>query len=406
VEGGAKLSEAGFLTSMGSVSPEVAKTFAKPKIYDVTLRDGEQQAGIAFTDDDKVSLFQQLDALGVDVVETGMVAVAANEVKVVQRAREVRRNALIYVLCRSMASDVELASEAGADGATVEIIANPVVAERVMGWGPADALTKSTTAVTEARRLGLAVNLFLVDATRTPAEQLADFAERVVAGGAVQTITIADTFGVADPAAITRYVDAMRVRANLPVYVHCHNDYGLGVANTLAGLEAGAFGFHASINGIGERAGNAALEDVVLALEGLYGTRTGIDLAAIRALSGEVAKRSHHPTAANKSVVGPTLFDIESGIAATFFETLRDSDLRYFYGYLPSVLGVEVLVLLGKGAGAANVRLKLRELGRDDLVSRAPELVSVVKEAAIAKGGLVTDDEFRELIRGWEVDRA
>jgi isopropylmalate/homocitrate/citramalate synthase len=388
------------LTSIGSVSPEVSQKLAKPMIYDVTLRDGEQQAGIAFAEDDKIALFQQLDALGVDIVETGMVAVAAEEVRVVQRAREVRRNALIYVLCRSMAADVELASEAGADGATIEIIANPVVAERVMGWAPGDALQKAVTAVASARRLGLRVNLFLVDATRAPADELAQFAARIVANGDVDTITIADTFGVADPAAVMRYVDAMRVEAQLPIYVHCHNDYGLGVANTLAGLAAGAFGFHASVNGIGERAGNAALEDVIMALAGLYGTSTGINLGALRSLSHEVAVRSRQATAGNKSVVGPTLFDIESGIAATFFESLRDSDLRFFYGYLPAVLGADVKVLLGKGAGVSNVRLKLREIGREDLLGKAADLVPLVKRTAIEKGGLLSNDEFRGLLGG------
>jgi isopropylmalate/homocitrate/citramalate synthase len=387
-----------WLSGTGSVSPETDQAPTKsPLIYDVTLRDGEQQAGIIFSVADKVEIFQSLDAAGVPYIETGMIAVAAEETEVVRRVLQTRRQAKVFVLCRAIAGDVGMAHNAGADGASIEIVVNPDVVSDVMKWGPNEAEERARDAVIKAKELGLIVNLFLVDATRTRATDLAAFARNITATGAVDTITLADTFGVADPTAIDRYVRALREGTGLPVWVHCHSDLGLGVANTLAGLRAGAFGAHASINGIGERAGNAPLEDVVMALHTLYGVDTGIDITKLRAISKLVAERAGTPVAANKSVVGPQLFDIESGIAATFYEALKDTDLRYFYGYLPASLGATVAVRVGKGSGVSNLRLKAAELNRPDLITAAAALVTAVKAAAIAKGRLLTDEEFLEV---------
>jgi isopropylmalate/homocitrate/citramalate synthase len=364
----------------------------------VTLRDGEQQAGIVFSIEQKLEIFAALDALGVPTIETGMAAVSRDELDVVRRAQASDHRAKIFMLARAIASDVQLAASAGADGVTIETIANPTVARGVLGWAPGAAVEKATAAIGEARAQGLAVNMFFVDATRVGAAELGVLAHEISDAAAPDTITIADTFGVCNGRAIAAYVRAVAEAAGVPVYVHCHNEYGLGTSNSMAGVEAGAFGVHTSINGIGERAGNAALEDVVMACRGPHDFVTGIDHTRLRAASALVAAHAGVPVATNKGTVGPSLFTIESGIAATFYEALRDSDLRHFYAYTPDSVDAPVEVLLGKGSGAANIRLRLRMLGREDLCDRADELMAAVKDVATEHLRPLTEDEFLALI--------
>lgn len=391
--------EPDYLVPGGSTSPEnPPATGRQARIYDVTLRDGEQQAGVVFSVEQKVEIFGALDALGVPVIETGMAAVSTEELEVVRRVKAAEHQARVFLLSRAMISDVELAASAEADGVTIEIIANQVVAGQILGWAPGAGAEKAKAAIAAARSRGLDVNLFFVDATRVPAATLGELAHEIGQEVMPDTVTIADTFGVCAPSAIAAYVRALDDAAGVPVYVHCHNEYALAVANSMAGLEAGAFGVHTAVNGLGERAGNAALEDVVMACRGPYGFATGIDHTGLRALSRLVAERAGTAPAVNKGTVGPSLFTIESGVAATFYEALVDDDLRHFYAYTPDTVGATVDVLLGKGSGVANLRLRLREMGREDLVDRADELLAAVKAEATTRLRPLTEPEFAALI--------
>jgi isopropylmalate/homocitrate/citramalate synthase len=395
----ARISADSYLTANGSTSPEAdAGPDRRIEIYDVTLRDGEQQPGTCYSPDEKLQIVAALDAAGVSFIETGMIAASGLEAEVARTAAARERAARIFVLVRSLEADIDLAAKAGVDGVTIEAISNPVIAEQVFRWPAGEAVAKARRAVAHARACGLSSNLFLVDATRTSATALASFTREISDVAAPDTVTIADTFGVASPRAMAAYVAAVK-KIGLPVWVHCHNEYGLAVANTCAGLEAGAFGAHTSFNGMGERAGNAATEDVVMAGTGPYRWDAGIDPTHLRALSRLVALRSGAEPAPNKSVVGVNLFDIESGTAGTFYEALQSRDLRHFYAYTPESLGTRRRVFVGKLSGAANLRLKADELGRNELRERAAELLPLAKERAAAKHGSLSDDDLLELLR-------
>jgi isopropylmalate/homocitrate/citramalate synthase len=388
-----------YLTSSGSTSPEVGNPPARElEIYDVTLRDGEQQAGVVFSVEQKLTIFAALDAIGVPVIETGMVAASQDELLVARRAGDSEHRARVFVLARAVAADVELAASAGVDGVTIETISNPVVAEKVFGWDPSDPRDKAIRAVDDAKSRELAVNLFLVDATRVPAAQLGDLGASICNEARPDTITIADTFGVANGHAMAAYVTALTEATGLPVYVHCHNEYGLAVANTCAGIEAGAFGAHTSVNGMGERAGNAALEDVVMAGRGPYCWETGIDPAGLTDLSALVAELSEMVPARNKSAVGSDLFAIESGVAAAFYEALQGAEIGQFYAYTPESMGADVRILVGKGSGAANLRLRAAGLGSDELRERAAELLPQAKQLATEQLGELSDEQLLGLL--------
>ena len=324
-----------YFTEHGSTSPEVRSEDRRPvQIYDVTLRDGEQQAGVIFSVEQKVGVFKALDRAGVPVIETGMVAASDEEIRVAQTVMAGPHQARVFLLSRAMKEDVDRVHQAGVDGITIETIANAEVAARVFGWGPNDAVDRARAAIHRAKEHGLEVNLFLVDATRVGAARLGELAAEICADAGPDTITVADTFGVANPGAIASYVAALDTATGLPIYVHCHNEYGLAVANTCSGLEAGAFGAHVSVNGMGERAGNAALEEVVMAGLGPYAWSTDVDLKSLTRLSKLVADITGVHPAPNKAVVGGALFKLESGVAAAFYEALEDGgqggdDLRH-----------------------------------------------------------------------------
>lgn len=387
-----------YLSPLGSTSPANPVPSARAvEIYEVTLRDGEQQAGVAFSIEQKVDLFGRMDRMGVPLIETGMIVVSPDESEVVRRVQRLPHSAKVYVLSRAMRSDIDLAADAGADGATIEIIANPDISSQILRWPDGAATEKARDAVGYAHERGLEVNLFFVDATRVEPAALAEFAHDIVDGDPPARLTIADTFGVCSPAGVVAYVEAL-LPLGVPLHVHCQNEYGLAVANSLAALEAGATGAHVAVNGLGERAGNAAHEEVVLACAGPYRFDTGIDEKALRELSAIVSEYAGFDVAANKPVVGPRLFTIESGIAATFYEVLQNGELGHFYAYRPDSVRAEVEVELGKGSGLASLRLKLDELGIDATALDLAGILESVKTRGTSLQRSLTDAEFLELV--------
>lgn len=332
-------------------------------LYDTTLRDGEQQAGVAFDVTQKVEIFRQIEAVGVPVIETGFIAISDDEAEVVRRLKADGTTSKVFLLARCMTEDLERAAAAGADGVTLEMIANPALAERIFGWTRKELVERASEHAKVARDLGLEVNFFGIDATRADVTWLGEFYGNVSASTELDSVTIADSFGATGPTETAALVEVVRAATNAPVQVHCHNDLGLAVANSLAAVDAGATFVQGTVNGLGERAGNADLGQVAVAVAVLRGWTTDVDLSGLRNLSTAVARESGQAVEANRAVVGPRLFEIESGVAAAILERLDGETPELFYTYLPELLGTTPVVRAGKGSGIANLRLALASAG-------------------------------------------
>ena len=362
-------------------------------LYDTTLRDGEQQAGVCLDADQKVRIFRAIEGAGIRYIETGMVAVWEDEQEVVRRLAAEGHKSRLFVLSRCLQSDIALAADCGVDGVTLELAANPAIAKLVLGWTRDELVRRATEAIAYAKSRNLEVNFFGIDASRTEVGWLCELFGRAVEVGA-DAVTIADTFGVLDTSGSERLTAAVKAVVNCPVQIHVHNDYGLATANSLAAVSAGARVVQGTFNGLGERAGNACLAEVAVAARFLKGWRPRVVLSELRAVAAIVAEETGSPIHWNEPVVGPNLFDIEAGIAAAFYEALQPIDLRHFYPFLPERIGATPRIVLGKGTGVASIRLKLRELGYpqpDEAAQR--RLMARCKEIGTAHGRALTPDE-------------
>jgi len=288
--------------------------FEKVRVFDTTLRDGEQTPRTSFDYDDKRTIAAALDDANVHVIEAGFPANSEAEAEAAADIAD-STDAATCGLARVVESDVEAAVNAGVDMVHVFASTSDVQIEDSMHTTREQVVERSVAAVEQAAASGADVMFSPMDATRTDPAFLAEIVEAVDEVG-IEWINIPDTCGVATPRRFGDLVEFVGEHTDARIDVHTHDDFGLATANALAGVEAGADQVQVSVNGIGERAGNAAFEEVVMSAESVYGADTGIDTTAIADLSKLVAERSSVPIPVNKSIVGANAFAHESGIHA------------------------------------------------------------------------------------------
>jgi 2-isopropylmalate synthase len=293
-------------------------------VFDTTLRDGEQAPGIALSVTEKVEIAEQLARLGVDIIEAGFPAASPGDFEGVRAIAETVRGSGIAALCRTRPEDIERAWEAikPAENPRIHtfISTSPIHRDKKLRMSKEQVLEETARAVRQARALCEDVEFSAEDATRTELEFLVDVFTAAVENGAT-TINVPDTVGFAMPAEFVEILDQLRERvpgaADVVWSVHCHNDLGLATANSLSALRAGARQVEVCINGIGERAGNTALEEIVMALrthQPTLGMRTGVDTREIARTSRLVSMLVGYPVQPNKAVIGANAFSHESGI--------------------------------------------------------------------------------------------
>ena len=293
-------------------------------IFDTTLRDGEQCPGATMTHEEKLEVAEMLDAMGVDIIEAGFPIASVGDFEAVADIARQTKNAVIAGLARAIPTDIARAGEAVRHAKRGRIhtfvSTSPIHLAHQMRKSEEDVLDIITATVTQARNLVDDVEWSAMDSTRTPIEYLCRCVETAIKAGAT-TINLPDTVGYAVPEEYRRMFKTIRERvpnADKAVFsVHCHDDLGLAVANSLAGVEGGARQIECTINGIGERAGNAALEEVVMALKvraEYFGVETAIDTRKLYPASRLLAELTGHAVPRNKAVVGANAFAHESGI--------------------------------------------------------------------------------------------
>ena len=326
-------------------------------IFDTTLRDGEQSPGIALQPHEKAEIAAQLERLGVDVIEAGFPASSPGDFEGVQAVAGVARRATVAALCRTRREDIAAGSEAVADAARsrihVFIATSPIHMERKLGLEPDEVVAQAGSAVAYARPRADEVEFSCEDATRSDPHFVARVCSQAIAAGA-DVVNLPDTVGVTFPHEYAAFLRSVRELCpeldRVTLSTHCHDDLGLAVANSLAGVAAGAGQVECTVNGIGERAGNAALEEIAMALRqrrDLVDAETGIDPAEIGAASRLVERLTGYPVPPNKAIVGANAFAHEAGIHQDGL--LKDPATYQIMD--PEELGLAMTLPLGKHSG-------------------------------------------------------
>ena len=381
-----------------NVTDDVRRSFSLPprvQIHDATLRDGEQTPGVVFSVADKVAIAEALAGVGVDRIEAGMPAVSEDDVAAIKQIAKLGLTSRIYTFVRAITADIDKSLECGADGVILEV---PIGYPKLLWqfkWTWEDVLKKSVEVVRYAKARGLEVVYFPYDTTRAREEDLTNLLSRLVEDAPPDSVGIVDTMGCVLPDGMKYLVRLVkRVTNGLPVEVHTHNDFGMAVATELAGVEAGAEVVHSCANGLGERTGNAALEELMVALHVLYGYQTRYRLDRLPELGALVSRFSNLPIAVNKPILGSRNFTRESGIGV---DLVVNKPLAMF-GTHPSLTGRSGDVVLGKKSGKTSITYALGQLGIAGVGDEAVgEMLRLVKERSITTRALVSLEEFREI---------
>ena len=371
------------------------------KLHDVTLRDGEQQAGLIFDYNQKIALAEKMSEMGIHRIEAGMPAVSEQDRQVIaDLAKRSDIKSEIFAFARCMVDDVKRAADCGVKGVIIEIPCNEEMITSAYGWTMDRALELSIKASLAAKEAGLYTVFFPIDMTRASMNWSLDLLEHVAANGHTDALAIVDTMGVLAPHTVPHLVHAVKARIpNKPVELHFHDDYGLGAANTIMGLAAGADVAHTTIGAVGERAGNAPYEDVVLSLLTLYGVDLGLDYSQIYPLSKLLRSFSGLQIRGNRGITGDTVFDIESGIVADWYAKTHQSNPLITNSYLPSLTGhPDSQVVLGKHSGISSIDCWLAARKIDLTAEEKRLLVSDVKARAYEKHGLLDEADFDQLV--------
>jgi isopropylmalate/homocitrate/citramalate synthase len=380
--------------------PQVRDEFQLPErvsIHDATLRDGEQTPGVVMSVADKVAIAEKLAEVGVERIEAGMPAVSEPDFQAIKEISRLGLKSRIYTFARAINADIDKALECGAHGVIIEV---PIGYPKLMWqfkWTWEDVLRKSVGVINYAKSRGLHTVYFPYDTTRAREEDLRNLLTRIMQDAPPDSVGVVDTMGCALPAAIKYLVRLVKSLTNLPVEVHTHNDFGMAVATELAGVEAGAVCVHSCANGLGERTGNAPLEELMVCLHVLYGYNTQYKLDKLPEL-GEVVRRiSGLPIAVNKPILGARNFTRESGIGVD----LVVKEPLAMFGTHPALTGRSGEVVLGKKSGKASITYNLEQMGITDATDDAiAEMLKRVKERGIEKRGLLTQAEFKEIVEG------
>jgi isopropylmalate/homocitrate/citramalate synthase len=375
--------------------PEIRSAFPRTivRFYDTTLRDGEQTVGVVLAPRQKLEIARKLDELGVSRIEAGFPRVSPEDAEAIQLMQKANLKAELWGFSRAVKGDVEELVRLGLRASVIEA---PVSDLKLKAYGMTrdEVLRRVVDAVAFAKQNKITVAFFPVDGTRASLDFLKKMYLAVLEAGASEVVVV-DTIGACGPEAVELLVREVRgwVGPKVPVHYHGHNDFGMATACAVAAVRAGASWIQGTINGMGERAGNADIGEIALALRCLYDVPVALDLTKVREVSKVVCRASGYTLDAWKPLVGENLFVRESGAVASQFHIPEAIE-----PYSSELVNARRSIVLGKKSGLDSVDLKGKELGLTiSPEQRAPILVEV-KKRAIAKRGLLTDQEFRRIV--------
>src|SRR3989304_6506039 len=358
------------------------------RIFDTTLRDGEQSPGVSLTFEDKVEIARQLSLLGVDSIEAGFPASSDGEKKVVKEIVNCKLGTEICALARANKNDSDAALGCNVNAIHVFVPTSPVQMKYAVNMTPEQVLSAAGDSMEYGKKHGLICEFSPMDATRTQPAFLKQICQAAEKAG-MDRLNVPDTVGIMIPRTMQKLIEDLRKVGTVTISVHCHADFGMAVANSLAAVDAGATQVHATINGLGERAGNASLEEVVMALHMIYKLKTGVNTRLIYSTSRMVATLTGISVQANKAIVGENAFAHESGIH-TRGVTVKPST---FEPIKPELVGRTRKIVRGKLAGTRGIKAELEDVGIHPTEEQLKEIVQRVKDLG-DKGKMVTDADL------------
>ncbi len=364
------------------------------QFYDTTLRDGEQSVGVCFTPDEKFEIACKLSEMGISRIESGFPRVSPEDTEAVRRILAANLDAEIWGFARCVQGDLDAHIELGTEYILMEVSTSDVKME-AYGFTRESVLEKVAKSVKYAKDQGIKrVNFFAVDATRSDMDFLRQVYTTALEAGADE-VSIVDTIGACAPEAVEHLIGLVRswVGDDVLIHWHGHNDFGLATASAIAAVRGGADFIQGTINGMGERAGNADICEVALTLQCVYNVEAGLDLGQARDISRLVQKAGGYTVDGWKPVVGEFLYTRESGAVANQFHIPEAIE-----PYSADIVRAQRKIVLGKKSGLSNIKLKLKELGLDVAAEKHGDILNEVKVKATAAQCLMSDDEFRTVV--------
>jgi isopropylmalate/homocitrate/citramalate synthase len=377
------------------------------ELHDVTLRDGEQQAGVTFLKDDKIRIAEKLAEAGIHRIEAGMPAVSKQDEEAIKEIVKRKLGPKIFAFGRCMKEDVKRAVDCGVDGIVVEIPSSEHIIKYAYKWPLEKAIDLSIEATLYAKENGLYTVFFPIDASRADINWFLDLIQRIAKEGHMDALAVVDTFGGCSPSAIPYLIRKIKERIDKPLETHFHDDFGLGAANTILGLAAGANVAHTTVSALGERAGNAAYEDVALALLTMYGVDLGIKTEMMYEISKLVRGLAGIEVRGNRGIIGDDIFKIESGIISGWLKNCGQDHALELSPYRWELVGQSAPeVVLGKNSGTDSIKLWLERVGKpmniDEVVmiseDKVMSVLQKVKARACQKKGLLTLRDFENIL--------
>lgn len=378
--------------------PDVRPNFDRSRtirFYDTTLRDGEQTVGVIFSPEQKLEIAKKLDELGVGRIEAGFPKVSAEDGEAISLILKAGlKRSEVWGFARATRGDVEELVRLGLQASVIETPTSEIKL-KAYGISREEAVRRVVDTVGYASQNGIRVAFFGVDGSRADLDFLRHIYSAAIDAGAKE-IVLVDTIGVCTPESAEFLVRWAREWAGqaMPIHWHGHNDFGLGTAIAIAAVRGGADWVQGTINGMGERAGNADIAEVALALQCLYDVPVELKLERIREVSEFVRKAGKYELEGWKPVIGDNLFLRESGAVASQFHIPEAIE-----PYSAQLVGATRGIVLGKKSGLDSIRLKAEQLELDVPESQRAQILQAVKRAAIAKGGLVSEEEFLAIVR-------
>ncbi|MGM0688209.1 MAG: homocitrate synthase [Bacillota bacterium] len=349
-----------------------------PMLVDTTLRDGEQTAGVVFSNREKLRIAKMLDNLGVHQIEAGVPVMGGDEKEVIKEIVSYNLKASIMAWNRANIEDIKHSLDCGVDAVAISISTSDIHITHKLKTSREWVLDHMVNAVKFARKQNLYISVNAEDASRSDMNFLIDFARQARQAGA-DRLRFCDTIGVLEPFKTHRIVSELIEKTGMDIEMHTHNDFGMATANALAGLKAGARFIGVTVNGLGERAGNAALEEVAMALKYLFDVNLGVNTKDFRNLCEYVARASGRQLYPSKPIVGTNTFAHESGIHA-------DGVLKHpstYEVFSPEEVGLERQIVIGKHSGSRAVKMKFVEYGIDLSDQEAAGILEAVRSVTV-----------------------